>query len=101
MYFIVDSGCTIVAANPLGAEHLGYLAAELAGRSLFSVIHELDHNAMRRHLDRCLQHLGTPNSWEARKVCKDGSVLWVRETAKAVPRKNGSIVLVACEDITD
>jgi len=34
-------------------------------------------------------------------VRKDGKVLWVRETAKAVPRVNGPIVLVACEDITE
>jgi C4-dicarboxylate-specific signal transduction histidine kinase len=32
---------------------------------------------------------------------KDGSQIWVRETAKAVPRVNGPIVLIASEDITE
>jgi signal transduction histidine kinase len=48
-----------------------------------------------------MKHLGMPHSWEARKVCKDGRTVFVRETAKAVPRMNGTIVLVACEDITE
>ena len=32
---------------------------------------------------------------------KDGTVLWVRETARAVLLKNRPVVLVACEDITE
>jgi C4-dicarboxylate-specific signal transduction histidine kinase len=55
---------------------------------------------VQRHVAQCLGHLGRANSWEARKVRKDGTVLWVRETAKAVPRANGPIVLIACEDMT-
>ena len=49
----------------------------------------------------CLEQLGRSRSWEARKVRKDGTVISVRETAKAVPRVNGPIVLIACEDITE
>src|ERR1700731_1524241 len=40
-------------------------------------------------------------SWEVRKVRKDGSVLWVRETARAVLRANDRVVLIAGEDITE
>jgi PAS domain S-box-containing protein len=40
-------------------------------------------------------------SWELRKVRKDGTVLWVRETARAIlGPKNRPNLLVACEDIT-
>lgn len=101
MYFMVDAAGTILAVNPLGAEQLGYTAAELVGRSVLGVIHELDRDLIRKNLDRCMKHLGMPHSWEARKVCKDGRTVFVRETAKAVPRMNGTIVLVACEDITE
>jgi signal transduction histidine kinase len=45
--------------------------------------------------------LGQAKSWEARKVRRDGKVLWVRETGKAVLRASGAIVLMACEDITE
>jgi hypothetical protein len=48
---------------------------------------------------RGLKQLGQSMRWELRKVRKDGSMLWVRETARAVPRVNGPIVLIACEDI--
>src|SRR3712207_2050208 len=41
-------------------------------------------------------------SWELRKVRKDGTLLWVRETARAVQFGTESpVVLVACEDITE
>jgi formate hydrogenlyase transcriptional activator len=40
-------------------------------------------------------------SWELRQVRKDGLVIWVRETARAVLRGNDRVVLIACEDITE
>jgi len=49
----------------------------------------------------CLKRLGQSISWELRKVPKDGSELWVRETARAAPRVNRPIVLIACENITE
>jgi PAS domain S-box-containing protein len=101
MYFMVDAGGLILAVNPFGAEHLGYGVGELVGRAVLSVIHESDRDASQEHFDRCLAHLGRTMSWETRKICKDGKMLWVRETGKAVPRSNGTIVLMACEDITE
>ena len=41
------------------------------------------------------------NTWEAQKIRKDGTTLWVSESAKAVERARGDVVvLIACEDIT-
>ena len=40
-------------------------------------------------------------SWEARKVRKDGTVLWVRETGKAMLMKERPVILIVCEDITE
>jgi PAS domain S-box-containing protein len=37
----------------------------------------------------------------ARKIRKDGSMLWVRETANAVSLKKRPVLLVICEDITE
>src|SRR3972149_580679 len=40
--------------------------------------------------------------WEFRKVRKDDSLLWVKETARAVRAPDGGIVvLIVCEDITE
>jgi PAS domain S-box-containing protein len=101
MYFMVDASGRILAVNPLGAEQLGYRVDELVGRLVLSVIHESDHDAIQGYLEGCLTHLGRTSSWEARKIRKDGGTLWVRETGKAVPRMSGTIVLMACEDITE
>jgi PAS domain S-box-containing protein len=41
-------------------------------------------------------------SWELRKVRKDGTMLWVRQTARAMRRAGGdSVVVIAGEDITE
>jgi PAS domain S-box-containing protein len=100
MYFMVDAAGMVLAVNPFGAEMLGYRVDELVGQPVLSVFDASDREAVKRHVAQCLGHLGRANSWEARKVRKDGTVLWVRETAKAVPRANGPIVLIACEDMT-
>src|SRR5271165_214539 len=39
--------------------------------------------------------------WEARKIRKDRTMLWVRETANAVVLKERPVLLVVCEDITE
>ena len=101
MYFMVDAAGTVLSVNPFGAEQLGYQVAELVDQPVLSVFHQSDREAVQRNMASCLEQLGRARSWEARKVRKDGKVRWVRETAKAVPRGNAIIVLVACEDITD
>jgi PAS domain S-box-containing protein len=101
MYFMVDAAGKIMAVNPFGAEQLGYCVDELVGQPVLSVFYESDRDAVQRDVAICLEQLGRPKSWEARKLRRDGKVLWVRETAKAVPRVNGPIVLIACEDITE
>ena len=101
MYFMVDAAGTVVAVNPFGAAQIGYNVDELVGQPVLSVFYEADREAVQRNVALCLEQLGRAKSWEARKVRKDGMVLWVRETAKAVARVNGPILLVACEDITE
>jgi len=101
MYFMVDEAGSVLAVNPFGAEQLGYRVDELVGQPVLNIFHEPDREAAHRNMRHCLNQLGWSMSWELRKVRKDGSVLWVRETARAVPRENDPIVLIACEDITE
>ncbi|MDB6160139.1 MAG: sensor hybrid histidine kinase [Gammaproteobacteria bacterium] len=101
MYFMVGAAGRIMAVNPFGAEQLGYRVDELAGEPVLMLFHEPDREVVRRNVAICFEELGRARSWEARKICKDGTVLWVRETAKAVPRVDGPIVLIACEDVTE
>jgi PAS domain S-box-containing protein len=101
MYFMLDIDGTVLSVNPFGAEQLGYPADELVGRSVLNVFYEPDREAVQRNATACLEHPGRAMSWELRKVRKDGSMLWVRETARAVPMKGRPVILIVCEDITE
>ena len=101
MYFMVDAAGTILSVNPSGAEQLGYTVDELVGHAVLTVFYEADREAVRRNVAVCLEQLGRTMSWEFRNVRKDGTVLWVRQTARAMVIKNRPVVLIVCEDITD
>jgi PAS domain S-box-containing protein len=101
MYFLLDAAGTVLSVNPYGAGQLGYEATELAGRPVREVFHESDWPTVQSKAAICMERLGEPKSWEARKRRKDGTILWVRETAKGVLIKQQPVLLVVCEDITD
>lgn len=102
MYFIVAPDGTVLSANRFGANYLGYTAEELEGRSVFDVVHEEDHERVRRHLEECLRSPGEVFQWEFRKVKKHGETLWVREVARAVRSADGKLaILIVCHDATE
>jgi PAS domain S-box-containing protein len=102
MYFMVSPTGTVLSVNGFGAAQLGYTAAELVGQSVLNVFFEEDHEAVKDQLATCVQEPGSSHSWEIRKIRKDGTLLWVRENAKAVQRsRNDVVVWIACEDITE
>jgi len=101
MYFMVDPAGTIASVNPFGAEQLGYTVEELVGRPVLDVFLDADRDAARRRLAACVEHPGQVLRWELRKVRKDGTIICVRETGKAMLVADGGLsVLVVCEDIT-
>ena len=100
MYFIVDAAGTIVMVNGFGAEQLGYSGGELLGRPMSSVFYEADRDAVQKHFQECFEQPDRAITWETRKIRKDGTMLWVRETAKSVSLKDRAVLLVSCEDIT-
>lgn len=102
MYFTVDTEGTTLSVNQFGAEQLGYTSQELVGKSVLKVFYEEDKDAATRNVTYCVENLGNVFNWELRKVRKDGSMLWVKETARAVKRHHGEvIVFIVCEDITE
>lgn len=102
MYFMVDPVGTVLSVNTFGAAQLGYAVNDLIGQSVLNVFFEEDRAAVQQNVAVCLETLGVPHSWEIRKARKDGTVLWVRENAKAVRRSDKQlIVLIACEDVTE
>jgi PAS domain S-box-containing protein len=101
MYFVIDSTFVILSANPFGAQQLGYTTDELIGRPVEILFHPADREQALRNAAVCLEHIGRTLSWELRKIRKDGEMLWVRQTVKAMVIKNRPVFLTACEDITE
>ena len=91
----------MVSVNPFGADQLGYTVDELIGRSVLDVFHEDDRIEIERNTTVCFEQQGRTLSWEARKVRKDGTIVWVRETARAMPIRQKQILLIVCEDISE
>jgi two-component system cell cycle sensor histidine kinase/response regulator CckA len=102
MYFMVDAQGMVLSVNPFGADQLGYAVEELIGQSVLNVFYPDDREAVQQQLTTCLEHPGKVQYWELRKVRQNGSMLWVREAARAVQGADGrSVVLIVCEDITE
>jgi PAS domain S-box-containing protein len=101
MYFTVDAAGIVLSVNEFGARQLGYTPAELAGQSVLKVIHEEDREAARQHLASCVKNPEAVSATELRKVHRDGSVVWVREAARAVSAGQTTMLLLVCEEITD
>src|SRR5258707_1233540 len=103
MYFMVDAAGIVLSVNAFGASQFGYAASELVGQSILNLVFEEDDKEfVRRKISLCLETPGRSNSWEVRKRRRDGTMLWIRENARAM-RWSGDqlIVLIACEDITE
>jgi PAS domain S-box-containing protein len=102
MYFTVDTSGTVLSVNRFGAEQLGYRVEELVGQPVLNIFHPADREPVRNQLENCLKNPDQAAQWEFRKVRKDGSVLWVREAARAVSVGDArELIMIVCEDITD
>lgn len=101
MTFIVDDKGIINKVNKIGAEELGYTQDELLGKKVTNVFFEEDKNKVANHLQECIKNPGQIFKWEMRKICKDGTVIWVKETACSIESNNGSPdILILCDNIS-
>ncbi len=102
MYFTVDVVGTVLSVNEFGATYLGYSPAELVGQSMLRVSAEEDRQDAMQHVAKCLAYPGEVFHWDLRMHRKDGHLLWVRETSRAVRKPDGiAVVLIVCQDITE
>lgn len=102
MYFTIDLKGKILSVNKFGAEQLGYAVRELLGKSVYTVIHKEDKKIVRQQLRDINNDRDQIYRWEFRKICKNGTVIWVKESARCVTDDDGkSLILIVCEDITN
>ena len=102
MYFTVDVGGVLHSVNQYGCEQLGYMSEELIGKSFLKLFQEKDKETALNSLKICASNLGEVFHWEICKVRKDGSVIWVKDSARAIRKNNGNIVIfIVSEDVTE
>jgi PAS domain S-box-containing protein len=102
MYFTLSEDLSVLSVNRHGAEQLGYEAGELVGGSVLAVVHPDDQTHVRRQLESLVKNRGAKHGLEFRKIRKDGSMMWVKESVSVTQDANGErIILVVCEDISE
>ena len=102
MCFELDSAGTVISVNNQAVSQLGFTAGELVGQPVTIVFPEYLHDAVRGQLDICIREPHRVHKWEIAKRRKDGSRLWVSETAIALREDNQRpTILVMCENITE
>ncbi len=101
MYFTVDAAGVVRSANAFGAAQLGYAPDELIGRPVTDLFHHEDKPEAAQALAAAFEDVGLVSHWEFRKVHRDGSILWVRETVHIVRHQSEPMALIVCEDITE
>jgi PAS domain S-box-containing protein len=97
--FILDQRATILSCSRYAGELLGYPIEELLGRSFLTISPEQEKAEALRWLQESLSRPGEIVQAEFRKICRDGSALWVNQKGRAVPEDGEAVVLVALEEI--
>jgi PAS domain S-box-containing protein len=101
MYFAVDTNGIVLDTNRRTVEELGYGREELIGKPVTDLFVEDDLPQAREKLASCLRKPHHPSFLELRKRTKDGSVMWVRETAFPLRTADGATVIhITCKNIT-
>lgn len=103
MYFTINTDLAIDTANQYGARQLGYEPSELIGRqapdTIISPESQLD---FAYNVGLCLEEPEQVHQWEGQMICRDGEILWIKQTARAAMDNDGdAFVFMVCEDITE
>ncbi len=102
MVFNLSTDGTILTVNRFGARQLDLSSDELQGCSIYDFIHPDDRVAAKMLFSACIEAPHRVHKYELRKVCRDGGVIWVRETARLVSNVNQQDnLLLVCEDVTE
>ena len=102
MVFHLSANGNIISVNRFGAKQLDLTSEELRNRSIFDFIHPDDLQAAKMMFDLCVASPHKVHKQEIRKVCRDGRIIWVRETARLINTEHQqNNFLLVCEDVTE
>ncbi len=94
---------TIIAANKVLCELLGYTEQELAGQNIVDITYEEDKEKSKELLGQLFANSSPVLRLEKRYVKKDGNILWANTTISAVHGQEGNVLygLAIIEDLTE
>ncbi|MBZ5637694.1 MAG: PAS domain S-box protein [Acidobacteriia bacterium] len=102
IYLKVDGEGTILSMNPLGAEQLGYGPGELLGRSVLHLYADSDRRVAMEQIEALAHGSTAVARWEAQAARKDGTLIWMKLSARAVQGAGGGrAILLVGEDVTE
>ncbi|TAG33060.1 MAG: diguanylate cyclase, partial [Oscillatoriales cyanobacterium] len=120
IYFVLDALGRVFSLNQFGESRLAYRSQELICHSIFNIFYCQDQGKMQSEFARLVHPTkGTSNPkvacWEGCLTRKDGKIMWVKATARALPAVEWKIdentdshsvanfqrpvVLLVCEEI--
>ncbi|MEG3850470.1 diguanylate cyclase [Microcoleus sp. herbarium19] len=120
IYFVLDALGRVFSLNQFGESRLAYRSQELVCHSIFNIFYCENQGKMQAEFAGLVHPKnGTPTPkiacWEGRLTCKNGSIVWVKATARAMPQADWKIeensdtrsilnfqqpaVLLVCEEI--
>jgi diguanylate cyclase (GGDEF)-like protein/PAS domain S-box-containing protein len=102
MFFTLSETGEIINVNNYGATLLGYPIEELIGRHLLDITQTDEKDIAIEKLEACLTDKDEVQRWESIKICKDGSLLNVKETASMIKDEDTGehYIALVCEDVT-
>lgn len=102
MYLTVDTEGYILSINKYGASYQSYTVEELIGMRMLQLTHEDDRETVLKNFLSCVRAEAELSHWEARKIRRDGSSFWAKETMRLARDASGTLLaLIVCEDITE
>lgn len=102
MFITVGADFRIDSINQFGARQLGYAADDVVGLPIERISHHEDRALLLHKLECCVTKDWSIHRWELRKKRRDGSTMWVRETARVVAGPdNDKKILIVCEDVSE
>ncbi len=99
--FALSADGHVLHTNHFGARYLGYEARALLGRSMLDLYVADDRPLAMESLAAAREMPGRVHRWDIRQVKKNGEIIWMRNTARAVRDGGLDLVLLTCEDIDD
>lgn len=102
MFFMVNGEGIITAVNDFAANQLGYSKDALVGNRFLNISHEDDRKNVAAEMKFCLGNSGSFVTWQQRRKCKDGSIMWCEEFARSrVDRTGKDAILIVSLDISE